>query len=110
MRVVLAARLAQTEADYDDDVIDARRSTGPQGRQRDHRRDGRARSPARGRGAAAPCSSPILSAVDPGAAFLAAPPDVQRAVINAALTVEVLPRVVRGAAWSSQRVRFSPVA
>lgn len=55
-------------------------------------------------------ASPIVQAPDPGQAFLAAPVDVQRAVLRSVLTVEVLPAPNRGAAWSSDRLRLSPVA
>jgi site-specific DNA recombinase len=54
-------------------------------------------------------SSPILNAHDPGQAFLDAPLDVQRAVLTALLVVEVLPSPYRGSAWSSERVRLTPV-
>lgn len=52
----------------------------------------------------------VIRSADPGAAFLAAPVDVQRAVLAAVLDVEVLPAAVRGAAWSPDRLRFSPIA
>lgn len=55
-------------------------------------------------------SSPIVSAVDPGQAFLDAPVDVQRVVLAAVLTVEVLPTPHRGSVWAEQRLRFTPIA
>ncbi len=54
--------------------------------------------------------SPVLSAVDPGAAFLSAPVDIQRAVLAAAVTVQVMPVARRGSAWSANRLRLTPVA
>jgi site-specific DNA recombinase len=54
-------------------------------------------------------SVPVLAAADPGAAFLAAPVDVQRAVLRSVLTVEVLPAPERGKPWSSARLRTAPV-
>ncbi|MDP9445038.1 MAG: recombinase family protein [Actinomycetota bacterium] len=55
-------------------------------------------------------ASPILGAPDPGAAFLAAPVDVQRAVFRSLLRIEVMPVPYRGATWTSERLRLSPVA
>lgn len=55
-------------------------------------------------------ASPILTAPDPGAAFLAAPLDVQRAVLSALVRVEVQPALYRGAAWSPDRLRLVAVA
>jgi len=56
-------------------------------------------------------ASPILSAYDPGVAFLDAPLDVQRAVLSVLLRVEVLPAAGRGLAWSPTRLRLTgPVA
>jgi site-specific DNA recombinase len=55
-------------------------------------------------------ASPIMRASDPGAAFLRAPVDVQRAVLRSVLQVEVRPAARRGAAWSDQRLALTPVA
>ena len=55
-------------------------------------------------------ASPIASAPDPGAAFLDAPVDIQRAVLAAVLRVEVLPAPRRGGAWSPERLRLSLVS
>lgn len=55
-------------------------------------------------------SSEILRATDPGAAFLDAPVDVQRAVLATVLRVEVVPQERRGTAWSPARLRLVPVA
>ncbi|WP_308799548.1 recombinase family protein [Agromyces silvae] len=55
-------------------------------------------------------ASPIAGAADPGAAFLAAPIDVQRAVLATVLRVEVLPRpeALRGTSWRPDRLRLTP--
>jgi len=55
-------------------------------------------------------ASPIVGVADPGAAFLDAPLDVQRAVLAAVLSVEALPAATRGTKWSPQRLRLMPVA
>lgn len=55
-------------------------------------------------------ATPVTSALDPGAAFLAAPVDVQRAVLAAVLTVTILPAPYKGAAWTPERLNFNPVA
>lgn len=54
-------------------------------------------------------SSAVMRAADPGAAFLAAPLDVQRAVLGTVLRVEIVPQVSRGHAWSPDRLRLTPV-
>lgn len=53
-------------------------------------------------------STSILRAPDPGAAFLAAPIDIQRAVLQTVLRVEVRPNVRRGLAWTSDRLKITP--
>lgn len=53
--------------------------------------------------------APIVAAIDPGRAFLDAPIDLQRRVIEAAVGIEVLPTGYRGAAWSAGRIRLTPV-
>jgi hypothetical protein len=54
-------------------------------------------------------SSAILRANDPGAAFLAAPLDIQRAVIASVIDVEVLPHPgPRGTRWTSERLQITP--
>jgi len=106
-RAVLSASLAQTEADYDADLIDARRYKAKVEKLSAETAEIDARLADAVRQSTA---SPILSAVDPGAAFLAAPLDVQRAVLRAVLRVEVMPAGQRGAKWSPQRLHLSPVA
>lgn len=60
-------------------------------------------------GAQRTAASPIMRARDPGAAFLSAPVDVQRAVLRSVLHVEVRPAAGKGAAWSSKRLAITPV-
>jgi DNA invertase Pin-like site-specific DNA recombinase len=105
-RMVLAARLAQTEADYDNDLIDARRYR----TKADKIAADLAEVDARlALGVQRSVSSPILAAPDPGKAFLDAPIDVQRAVLAAVLSVEVKRAAYQGAAWTSERLVLSPV-
>jgi len=58
-------------------------------------------------------SSAVLQAEDPGAAFLAAPIDIQRAVLATVLKVEVISArtagIPIGGAWSAKRLRLTPV-
>lgn len=55
-------------------------------------------------------STSVLDAVDPGAALLASPIDVQRAVLSSVLRVQVQPVAYRGAAWTSERLHLVPLA
>lgn len=55
-------------------------------------------------------ASDVLDSPDPGAAFLSAPVDVQRAVLRTVCTVTVLPASRRGQAWTSERLDIGPVA
>lgn len=59
-------------------------------------------------------SSAVMGATDPGAAFLAAPIDVQRAVLSTVLRVEVITAseagVPRGGSWTAKRLKITPVA
>ena len=50
--------------------------------------------------------SPVLGAPDPGKAFLAAPIDVQRALLRSLLRVTVAP-ARKGSAWSSDRLKIT---
>ncbi|KRC89499.1 hypothetical protein ASE25_07845 [Terrabacter sp. Root85] len=52
-------------------------------------------------------TNPILGAVDPGAAFKAAPVEVQRAVTAAVLRVEVLRATRKGVPWTKDRLRLT---
>ncbi|WP_062203995.1 recombinase family protein [Demequina salsinemoris] len=51
---------------------------------------------------------PILSQIDPGQAFLDAPLDVQRAVVQAVVQVEVGRSPTGGRSWTQDRIRISP--
>lgn len=105
-RQVLVTSLEQTERDYDEDLIDARRYKAKSDRiaaeiaEIDERlTSGIQRS----------LSSKVLRAPDPGVAFKEAPIDVQRAVVRALLRVTVQPTQARGVKWSSQRLVIDPV-
>lgn len=54
-------------------------------------------------------ASPVLAAPDPGQAFLDAPVDVAQAVARSVVRVEILPNARRGAAWTPQRVKITPI-
>lgn len=105
-RQVLVASLEQTERDYDDDLIDARRYKAKSDRITDEisEIDERLAS-----GIQRSLSSKVLRAPDPALAFKNAPVDVQRAVLREVVTVTVLPRAVKGVKWSSDRLRIEPV-
>jgi DNA invertase Pin-like site-specific DNA recombinase len=102
-RAVLAARLEQTERDYDADLIDARRYKAKSEKitAELHAVDARLAE-----GMRRSAASPVLGAPDPGEAFLKAPIDVQRALLRSLLRVEVGP-ARKGAAWTSNRLRIN---
>lgn len=104
-RSVLLARIEQTEADYDTDLIDARRFKAKTDRLTDELAVVQGRLDASLAGMA---TSPVLNAPDPGQAFLDAPIDVQRAVLAAVLRVEILPTPRRGMQWTNERVHVEP--
>jgi site-specific DNA recombinase len=54
-------------------------------------------------------SSTVTAAADPGSAFLEAPIDVQRAVLAMVLKVEIQRATIRGASWSGDRLKITPV-
>lgn len=54
-------------------------------------------------------ASSILNSKDPGDAFLTSPLDVQRAVLGTVLRVQIQRATKRGAAWSPDRLRITPV-
>lgn len=103
-RLVLVSRLDRFDADYEAGLIDGAK----------HKRfsekasaelaevDARIASAVQ-----RSTSSEVLSALDPGAAFLAAPVDVQRAVVRSILVVTIGPASRRGVPWSSERIRLS---
>lgn len=105
-RGLLLTRLEQTEADYDEDLIDARRFKAKTEKISAELAVLEERLTS---GVEHATISPIFSKKDPGKAFLAAPLDVQRAVFRSVLKVEVLPRPVRGAAWTSDRLKLTPI-
>jgi DNA invertase Pin-like site-specific DNA recombinase len=53
-------------------------------------------------------ASPLFAAPDPGAAFLAAPVDLQRSVLSTLVTVKVMPSGP-GKKWSSDRISITRV-
>jgi DNA invertase Pin-like site-specific DNA recombinase len=106
-RSLLVTRLEQTEADYDEDLIDARRYKAKTERLTAELAEIEERL---AEGVQQAQALPIFADVDPGAAFLAAPLDIQRAVLRAVLRVEVQPYTGRrGAVWSKDRLRLTPV-
>jgi hypothetical protein len=106
-RTVLVTRLAQTEEDYDNDLIDARRYKAKVDKITAELEEIEERLAA---GVQQATVSPIFAQVDPGQAFLSAPVDVQRAVLRAVLRVEVQPVVRRGDKWSSDRLVLTAVS
>ena len=106
-RAVLAARLDGFEADYAAGAI-----TGQQLQKATQRVEAELVEVDErlAKGMSQSTASPIALAPDPGLAFLDAPLDVQRAVLSSLLTVEVLPSLGRGRAWTAERLRITPVA
>lgn len=104
-RRVLVISREQTERDYDEDLIDARRYKAKSEKIESEiaEIDGRL---ALGMQQAA--TNPVLLAPDPGAAFLNAPVDVQRAVLREVVRVEILPARKVGVAWTPDRLRLTP--
>jgi site-specific DNA recombinase len=105
-RTVLMASLAQTETDYDNDVIDGRRYKAKSERVKAELAEIEERL---AEGVQQTTVSPIFNHVDPGAAFLSAPVDVQRAVLRTVLRVEVQPVAKRGDKWTSDRLQLAPI-
>ncbi|WP_062465582.1 recombinase family protein [Demequina maris] len=106
-RALLVKRLAQTERDYDDDLIDARRYRAKTEKLAAELAQVEERLAT---GVQHAAISPVFNAIDPGATFLAAPIDVQRALLQAVLTVEILPAAGRGKAWTADRLRIDLAA
>lgn len=98
----LRARLAQTEADYDEDLIDARRYSVKTEKIRAEL--SRAEN-TRARVAGAEGLASLLSARDPAAAFDGAPLGVQRAVLAALADVTLLP-AERGRRFNPETVKI----
>lgn len=103
-RQVLVTSLEQTERDYDNDLIDARRYKAKSDRisAEIDEIDERLTS-----GIQRSLSSKVLRSPDPGAAFKAAPVDVQRAVLRSVIAVTVLPGLGRGLKWSADRLQIA---
>jgi DNA invertase Pin-like site-specific DNA recombinase len=105
-RSLLTARLAGFEADYAEGMVTGAQLRRASERVRAEVEEIDARLVAMTQ---RETSLPVLDAADPGAAFLAAPVDVQRAVLRAVLRVEVLGFAGGGRVWSPNRLRLSPV-
>lgn len=105
-RELLQTRLDQTDADYDEDLIDARRYKAKRDKLMAELSEIEDRLSA---GVEQSTISPIFAGRDPGQAFLDAPLDVQRAVFRSVLKVTIKPNERRGAAWSSERLVIEPV-
>lgn len=105
-RSVLARQIEKTERDYDEDLIDGRRYRAKVDRIAVEMSEVDAFL---ADSAQAGVALPVATAPDPGAAFLDAPLDVQRAVLRTVLDIEVLPATGRGKSWSSERLRLVPV-
>lgn len=105
-RSLLMTRLEQVERDYDEGLIDGRRYASAVGRVEAEMTEIDARL---AEGVQAATVSPVFASVDPGAAFLAAPIDVQRAVLRSVLRVEVVKATRKGVAWTPERLRIAPV-
>lgn len=54
-------------------------------------------------------TSPVTNATDPTEAFMKASIDVQRAILNTLIKVEIGPAPYRGSRWSPERVKITPV-
>jgi site-specific DNA recombinase len=108
-RSLLVASRNQTEADYDGDLIDARRYNAKVQKINDELAVIEDRLT---NGIQQTASESVLNASDPGAAFMAAPVDVQKGIIRAVgLTVTINRAAYRGTQWSSERIDISrPVA
>lgn len=104
-RSVLAVRLEQTEKDYDDDLIDARRFKSKTDSIKAEMEEIEARLTS---GIQQSQTGTVLNAPDPGDAFLEAPLDVQRAVLRTVLQVTVMPAAMRGGSWTSDRLKIDP--
>lgn len=105
-RGLLVRRLEQTEADYDEDLIDARRYKAKVSKINEELVEVEERL---AQGVQQAAVLPIFSAVDPGQAFLDSPLDIQRAVLRSVARVEVLPATAPRRVWKNDRLRLSPV-
>lgn len=108
-REVLVANLARFEADYAEGTISGlqlQKATARVESELDQIDERLAASMSQA------AASPITLAPDPGQAFLSASIDMQRSVLSSLIQVEVLPQPAakRGAAWTPERLRLTPVA
>lgn len=101
-RDVLLASRGQTEADYDADLIDARRYKTKVEKITDElaQIDERLTS-----GVQQSAAESVLNAADPAAAFMSAQVDIQKGIIRAlGLTISIQSAAYKGAQWSSDRI------
>ena len=105
-RSVLVASRDQTEADYDADLIDARRYGAKVQKINDELAVIEDRLT---NGVQQTAAESVLNASDPAAAFLSAPVDVQKGIIRAVgLTITIKSANYRGTRWSSDRIDIAP--
>lgn len=102
----MVLRLEQTERDYDDDLIDARRFKVKSAKIEEEIAEIDARMATDLQQSE---TVKVMNAPDPGQAFLDAPLDIQRAVLRSVLTVTVLPAPKRGGSWTDERLSLSPI-
>ncbi|HEU5025245.1 MAG TPA: recombinase family protein [Spirillospora sp.] len=105
-RSVLVARLDKTRAEWDAEEIETadykRKAAKIEAEMEEI--DARMAS-----GLQRSAAAEVLNSPDPGAAFLNAPIDVQRAVVRTVVTVTVIPAERHGQAWTSARIVIGPV-
>lgn len=102
----MVLHLEQTERDHDEDLIDARRFKAKSEKIEREIAEIDARMASDLQQSE---SAKIMNAPDPGAAFLNAPLDIQRAVLRSVLTITVLPAPKRGGSWTEERLQLDPV-
>ncbi|MGO2311716.1 recombinase family protein [Brachybacterium tyrofermentans] len=107
LRDALITRLMKFEDDYTNGVIDGAMYQRATARVRSELAEVEDRMNHRLRKSV---SADVLGANDPGAKFLAAPIDVQRAIVATVISVEVKPAAYRGAAWSPDRLLITPAS
>lgn len=104
-RATLVASRDRTEADYDSDLIDARRYKAKVQKINDELTEIEERLT---NGVQQTAAESVLNAPDPAAAFKAAPVDVQKGIIRAiGLTVTIKRAAYKGSPWSSDRVEIA---
>lgn len=105
-RAVLLASRDQTERDYDDDLIEARRYKAKVEKINEELAEIEDQLTS---GVQQSVAESLLNAVDPGAAFLGAPVDVQRGIVRAVgLTITIKPAAYQGTQWRSDRIEIDP--